>query len=562
MIKQHWGYFIFLFFYSITHAQVVVVNSGDIDYTKVATISNVTRTGYTGSSYYSSTTSFNLRFGVNSNGTTAATVPVLKSFKYGTIEYVPYLKGLTPYENIKISRKENNDVKSATKFTGFFEYSNISGTTDKFFNAEYVDNLETLINSYTLNRGVDNIFSNFNSSTMNNIERIDLIRNSGMEVPTGVSLNKVGVLILERGGNDDYRLAAITKLDTNGNVSGLGSLIARARDKFGALGKSVLSTVFMNSSTVSPDPIKPNQDLTSQNIAGDFIDLETLGLTPGQVIYGIAVFPNDVESTMDLIGLSNVPINTNGNSDGGGLDLMGGGGFAIVSTTAIVSLSGNVYRDMINNNIVDGVGIGTASGSQLYAYLINSSNKVIFKQIVNTNGSYLFSSILIDTSEDYSVAIDSRNLSINDVYPSAYSLPTGWVSMGQTYGTNNGLGSGNDSNTTLKVPVRFLTSTPFITNVNFGINLHCSKPGDFTTGGNPTNVGITNQTKLPNWPEAIPNAFIALESKADGLVLTRVQSSTAIVSPKKGMLIYDVNAACVKLYNGNIWNCIQRSCND
>ncbi|HAR72274.1 hypothetical protein ACTS91_04390 [Empedobacter falsenii] len=560
MIKQHWGYFIFLFFYSITHAQVV--NSGDIDYTKVATISNVTRTGYTGSSYYSSTTSFNLRFGVNSNGTTAATVPVLKSFKYGTIEYVPYLKGLTPYENIKISRKENNDVKSATKFTGFFEYSNISGTTDKFFNAEYVDNLETLINSYTLNRGVDNIFSNFNSSTMNNIERIDLIRNSGMEVPTGVSLNKVGVLILERGGNDDYRLAAITKLDTNGNVSGLGSLIARARGKFGALGKSVLSTVFMNSSTVSPDPIKPNQDLTSQNIAGDFIDLETLGLTPGQVIYGIAVFPNDVTSAMDLIGLSNVPINTNGDSDGGGLDLMGGGGFAIVSTTAIVSLSGNVYRDMINNNIVDGVGIGTASGSQLYAYLINSSNKVIFKQIVNTNGSYLFSSILIDTSEDYSVAIDSRNLSINDVYPSAYSLPTGWVSMGQTYGTNNGLGSGNDSNTTLKVPVRFLTSTPFITNVNFGINLHCSKPGDFTTGGNPTNVGITNQTKLPNWPEAIPNAFITLESKADGLVLTRVQSSTAIVSPKKGMLIYDVNAACVKLYNGNIWNCIQRSCND
>ena len=560
MIKQHWGYFIFLFFYSITHAQVV--NSGDIDYTKVATISNVTRTGYTGSSYYSSTTSFNLRFGVNSNGTTAATVPVLKSFKYGTIEYVPYLKGLTPYENIKISRKENNDVKSATKFTGFFEYSNISGTTDKFFNAEYVDNLETLINSYTLNRGVDNIFSNFNSSTMNNIERIDLIRNSGMEVPTGVSLNKVGVLILERGGNDDYRLAAITKLDTNGNVSGLGSLIARARGKFGALGKSVLSTVFMNSSTVSPDPIKPNQDLPSQNIAGDFIDLETLGLTPGQVIYGIAVFPNDVTSAMDLIGLSNVPINTNGDSDGGGLDLMGGGGFAIVSTTAIVSLSGNVYRDMINNNIVDGVGIGTASGSQLYAYLINSSNKVIFKQIVNTNGSYLFSSILIDTSEDYSVAIDSRNLSINDVYPSAYSLPTGWVSMGQTYGTNNGLGSGNDSNTTLKVPVRFLTSTPFITNVNFGINLHCSKPGDFTTGGNPTNVGITNQTKLPNWPEAIPNAFITLESKADGLVLTRVQSSTAIVSPKKGMLIYDVNAACVKLYNGNIWNCIQRSCND
>lgn len=561
MIKQHWGYFIFLFFYSITHEQVV--NSGDIDYTKVAVRSEYLRTGYVPKYDYESNTQYKLVFGVEPDGITLSKVPVLKSFKYNNLEYIPFLKGLTPYDNIKIARKDNTIVTSKTKFTGFFEYSTLTPVeaNSRYYKAEYTDNLETLINSYTLNRGVDNIFAN-SGTTANNIERIDLTLNNGMEVPTGVSLKKVGVLILERNGNDDYKLAAITKLDTNGNISGLGSLIARPRNSFGALVNSIASTVFMNSNTVSPDPIKPNQNLASQNISGDFINLETLGLTPGQVIYGIAVFPNDVTSAMDLIGLSNVPINTNGDSDGGGLDLMGGGGFAIVSTTAIVSLSGNVYRDMINNNIVDGVGIGTASGSQLYAYLINSSNKVIFKQIVNTNGSYLFSSILIDTSEDYSVAIDSRNLSINDVYPSAYSLPTGWVSMGQTYGTNNGLGSGNDSNTTLKVPVRFLTSTPFITNVNFGINLHCSKPGDFTTGGNPTNVGITNQTKLPNWPEAIPNAFITLESKADGLVLTRVQSSTAIVSPKKGMLIYDVNAACVKLYNGNIWNCIQRSCND
>lgn len=91
---------------------------------------------------------------------------------------------------------------------------------------------------------------------------------------------------------------------------------------------------------------------------------------------------------------------------------------------------------------------------------------------------------------------------------------------------------------------------------------YCTKPGSALTGGSPTKFGITSQTKLDSWPEAVPNGFIALESKTDGLVITRVASSSSITAPKKGMLIYDIAAACVKLYNGTAWNCIQRSCNE
>lgn len=91
---------------------------------------------------------------------------------------------------------------------------------------------------------------------------------------------------------------------------------------------------------------------------------------------------------------------------------------------------------------------------------------------------------------------------------------------------------------------------------------YCTKPGSLVTGGQPTKVGITIQSKLDTWPESIPNGHIALESKTSGFVITRVANSASIAEPKKGMLIYDIAAACVKLYNGSVWKCIERSCNE
>lgn len=91
---------------------------------------------------------------------------------------------------------------------------------------------------------------------------------------------------------------------------------------------------------------------------------------------------------------------------------------------------------------------------------------------------------------------------------------------------------------------------------------YCTKPG---VGGTPdgySKIGITVQQKQNNWPENIPNGFIAMESKEKGFVITRVQNSAVIVDAKQGMLIYDIDAQCVKLYNGSIWKCLSRSCND
>ncbi|WP_284462569.1 GEVED domain-containing protein [Chryseobacterium sp.] len=91
---------------------------------------------------------------------------------------------------------------------------------------------------------------------------------------------------------------------------------------------------------------------------------------------------------------------------------------------------------------------------------------------------------------------------------------------------------------------------------------YCTKPGDFSLAGIPTKVGITTQTKLTGWPENVPNGHITLESKEKGFVITRVAQSSDITDPKEGMIVYDIAAQCVKLYNGTLWKCIQRSCNN
>ena len=90
----------------------------------------------------------------------------------------------------------------------------------------------------------------------------------------------------------------------------------------------------------------------------------------------------------------------------------------------------------------------------------------------------------------------------------------------------------------------------------------CVQPGSTVIGGTPTKVGITIQEKNDKWPESVPNGFIALESKTKGFVITRVANSGVVVEAKEGMLIYDIAAKCVKLYNGTIWNCLAKSCNE
>lgn len=90
---------------------------------------------------------------------------------------------------------------------------------------------------------------------------------------------------------------------------------------------------------------------------------------------------------------------------------------------------------------------------------------------------------------------------------------------------------------------------------------HCTKDPNTSPSDVITKIGITIQTKQSGWPENIPNGAVALESKTKGFVITRT-TSASIANPVEGMLIYDTTDRCIKLYNGTVWHCVVRSCNE
>lgn len=91
----------------------------------------------------------------------------------------------------------------------------------------------------------------------------------------------------------------------------------------------------------------------------------------------------------------------------------------------------------------------------------------------------------------------------------------------------------------------------------------CTKGSNTQTPDFDTSIGIsTKLTHSSKWPKDIPNGFITLESSDKGFVITRVANTNQITDAKEGMLVYDKNEQCVKLFNGTTWKCIQKSCND
>ena len=118
-----------------------------------------------------------------------------------------------------------------------------------------VDTIEEAMLSNVINRGIDNVFNNRSEvaagtgdrETANNIERIDYIIDGGINIPVDQQ-GDVGFLILERGGNDFFKIAAITGL-TGGVPSSYGRLISVTPATWGNSGDVSISTAVLSSFT-------------------------------------------------------------------------------------------------------------------------------------------------------------------------------------------------------------------------------------------------------------------------------------------------------------------------
>ena len=164
-------------------------------------------------------------------------------------------------------------------------------------------------------------------------------------------------------------------------------------------------------------------DAGSQQISGIYFSFGSLGVTPGQTIYGYSIIPADVTASgTGLVNWNNYPTNTP--EAGSGVDMMAGGG---IFTTH--SISGTVFKDPNGTKLQDNGETGTAVA--VNAVLIDSTGKVIQVQPVSaTNGTYKFTGVPATTvpgfigDNPYRIVLDRKSTRLNSSHPSISRMPS------------------------------------------------------------------------------------------------------------------------------------------
>ena len=251
-----------------------------------------------------------------------------------------------PFDNIntfKLRRSNNNEVTGKQQIIWYETTTGSSNTEIKLApnlatGIGDQEAMEVALSSDLINRGTDNIFANTGNSQeiFNNIERVDYIKpGNGLDVPQ-TDLDDIGVVIMERGGNDAFFIAAITELDDNGDPSAFGSLVKVGRNDWGLSDDAKYTFKVLRQEEGKDEIIssQPRND-EAQPIGGVFISYEDLlGENPDiNQFFGYALFSPDIderranEDPNYLVDWSNFPLNTpDGNNErAGGLDLVGGG---------------------------------------------------------------------------------------------------------------------------------------------------------------------------------------------------------------------------------------------
>ncbi len=140
-------------------------------------------------------------------------------------------------------------------------------------------------------------------------------------------------------------------------------------------------------------------------------------------------------------------------------------GFDIICVADLYTVSGNVFNDAdgLTDSTVDGTGIGSPGGTQLYATLVDDSGNVYQSVPVNADGTYSFSDVIYG---DYTVQISTTNESgnVGSAPSTGPSLPSGWINTGEEH--NNPGGTGGDGTVDGSLGISITGNT---TNVDFGI---------------------------------------------------------------------------------------------
>lgn len=154
--------------------------------------------------------------------------------------------------------------------------------------------MERVMKEGYINRGSDNVFNNDAGSdlTYNNIERVDFVYKTGIAT---TSLTAAGFVIAERGGNDPFKIAAITGIDANGNPTSFGPVLSVPTSAYGS---TILNAAtYVMRKDAADNALRPFSLVPTQSIKSVFIRFSDLGIVALQKVYGYALMGNDVTAT-------------------------------------------------------------------------------------------------------------------------------------------------------------------------------------------------------------------------------------------------------------------------
>ena len=291
--------------------------------------------------------------------------------------------GIALAGQINIARTTNATIKGEHHIV-LYQQSSYSGT-NIFLKSRYAPTMEESLRSPLINHGADNVFSDQGdgNGNNNNIQRIDYLFPDGLPVHSHVEQR--GFLVMDRGGNDRFKIAAITALDGNGKPAAFSPPVSVLETQWGASGVS-LDTVVMRGYTNEGDPQHPSADVDPQPLSGVFLNWQTLGLRTNDLFYGYALAANDTTTNGAYWTLVNnavyFPTNTSPESTFGGLDLISGG-LMFYDEALNVTLGDRAWDDLDADGIQEA---GEPGISNVLVHVYDSSTNLAAVVRTDTNG--------------------------------------------------------------------------------------------------------------------------------------------------------------------------------
>ncbi len=240
--------------------------------------------------------------------------------------------------------------------------------------ADEVEDADALYQSGVLNAGYDNIMVNEDDEGLNTIqaqvERLDVIWFTGLVT---CEPDSAVFPIIERGGNDEIKIAAILSLDVNGEPASYGSMIdiedsdwPDPTNSGTGGGRSFDNFLILRRQDTGLDPtpiinIGTFFGQSAQSLQGVAVSFSELGIAANTVIYGFSIFAFDTNATdHDLTDIFTFPTDTKASDSG--LDLVAGLSAGVSSDNCLTPGTGpGGYKAALTTWLKANVGVTTAT---------------------------------------------------------------------------------------------------------------------------------------------------------------------------------------------------------